>query len=144
MDKYLNRRFSKKTYICPKETWRVAKVHNINDNQGNSNANYNKISPQTVKEAIIKAKDNKCTGGRDIKGNLGTFGRNVNWLRHLGEQYGVSLSYLDSWPKLTILCFLRLQQWPQDWKRSVFVPVPKKGNAKEYSNYLHNCTHLTS
>ena len=27
------------------------------------------------------------------------------------------------------------QQWPQDWKRSVFIPVPKKGNAKEYSNY---------
>ena len=26
-------------------------------------------------------------------------------------------------------------QWPQDWKRSVFIPVPKKGNAKEYSNY---------
>ena len=27
------------------------------------------------------------------------------------------------------------QQWPQDWKRSVFFPIPKKGNAKEYSNY---------
>ena len=36
----------------------------------------------------------------------------------------------------------KTQQWPQDWKRSVFIPVPKKGNAKEYSNY-HNCTHLT-
>ena len=30
----------------------------------------------------------------------------------------------------------KTQQWPQDWKRSVFIPVPKKGNAKEYSNYL--------
>ena len=29
----------------------------------------------------------------------------------------------------------RTQQWPQDWKRSVFTPVPKKGNAKESSNY---------
>ena len=28
------------------------------------------------------------------------------------------------------------QQWPQDWKRSVFIPVPKKGNAKECSSYL--------
>ena len=28
-----------------------------------------------------------------------------------------------------------MQQWPQDWKRSVFVPIPKKGNAKECSNY---------
>ena len=26
------------------------------------------------------------------------------------------------------------QQWPQDWKRSVFIPIPKKGNVKEYSN----------
>ena len=29
----------------------------------------------------------------------------------------------------------RTQQWPQDWKRSVFIPIPKKGNAKECSNY---------
>ena len=31
------------------------------------------------------------------------------------------------------------QQWPQDWKRSVFIPIPKKGKAKESSNY---CTVL--
>ena len=30
----------------------------------------------------------------------------------------------------------KTQQWPQDWKRSVFIPVTKKGNAKECSNYL--------
>ena len=29
----------------------------------------------------------------------------------------------------------KTQQWPQDWKSSVFIPIPKKGNAKEYSNY---------
>ena len=29
----------------------------------------------------------------------------------------------------------KTQQWPQDWKRPIFVPVPKKGNAKECSNY---------
>ena len=29
----------------------------------------------------------------------------------------------------------KMQQWPQDWKRSVFIPIPKKGNAKECSNY---------
>ena len=34
----------------------------------------------------------------------------------------------------------KTQQWPQDWKRSVFIPIPKKGDAKECS---HNCTHLT-
>ena len=29
----------------------------------------------------------------------------------------------------------KTQQWPQDWKRSVLIPIPKKGNAKECSNY---------
>ena len=29
----------------------------------------------------------------------------------------------------------KTQQWPQDWKKSVFFPIPKKGNAKECSNY---------
>ena len=29
----------------------------------------------------------------------------------------------------------KAQQWPQDWKRSVFIPIPKKGNVKECSNY---------
>ena len=35
----------------------------------------------------------------------------------------------------------KTQQWPQDWKRSLFILIPKKGNAKECSNF--NCTHLT-
>ena len=30
----------------------------------------------------------------------------------------------------------KTQQWPQDWERSIFIPVPKKGNAKECSDYL--------
>ena len=29
----------------------------------------------------------------------------------------------------------KIQKWPQDWKRSVFIPIPKKGNAKECSDY---------
>ena len=29
----------------------------------------------------------------------------------------------------------KTQQWPQDWKRSIFIPIPKKGSAKECSNY---------
>ena len=37
----------------------------------------------------------------------------------------------------------KTQQWPQDWKRSVFIPIPKKGNAKEYPNYCTIETHLT-
>ena len=29
----------------------------------------------------------------------------------------------------------KIHQWPQDWKRSIFIPIPKKGNTKECSNY---------
>ena len=29
----------------------------------------------------------------------------------------------------------KTEQWPQDWKRSAFIPIPKKGNAKECANY---------
>ena len=40
----------------------------------------------------------------------------------------------------------KTQQWPQDWKMSVLIPIPKKGNAQECQRtlkLLHNCTHLT-
>ena len=37
----------------------------------------------------------------------------------------------------------KTQQWPQDWKRSVFIPVPKKGNVKRMFKLPHNFTHLT-
>ena len=36
----------------------------------------------------------------------------------------------------------KTQQWSQDWKRSVFIPIPKKGNAKECSNY-HTIAHIS-
>ena len=36
----------------------------------------------------------------------------------------------------------KTQQWPQDWKRSVFIPLPRKDNAKEYSNY-HTTAHIS-
>ena len=35
------------------------------------------------------------------------------------------------------------QQWPQDWKRSVFFPIPKKGNYQRMLRLPHNCTHFT-
>ena len=40
----------------------------------------------------------------------------------------------------------KTQQWPQDWKRSVFIPIPKKGNAKECSNYctIALISHITA
>ena len=43
------------------------------------------------------------------------------------------LSYFKSWKMMLWKCCT--QQWPQDWKRSVFIPIPKKGKAKEYTNY---------
>ena len=43
----------------------------------------------------------------------------------------------DTVKVLHLIChqIWKTQQWPQDWKRSVFIPIPKKGNAKECSNY---------
>ena len=43
----------------------------------------------------------------------------------------------DAVKVLSLLCQQpwKTQQWPQDWKRSVFIPITKKGNAKEFSNY---------
>ena len=38
-------------------------------------------------------------------------------------------------PHSICLQIWKIQQWPQDWKRSFFIPIPKKGNAKECSNY---------
>ena len=36
--------------------------------------------------------------------------------------------------KAMVFQIWKIQQWPQDWKRSVFIPIPKKGNARECSN----------
>ena len=43
----------------------------------------------------------------------------------------------DAVKVLHLICqqIWKTQQWPQDWKRSVFIPIPKEGNAKECSNY---------
>ena len=51
---------------------------------------------------------------------------------------GISVELKDDAVKvLHSICqqIWKTQQWPQDWKRSVFIPIPKKGNAKECSNY---------
>ena len=37
----------------------------------------------------------------------------------------------------------KTQQWPQDWKRSIFIPIPKKGNAKKMFKLPYNCPHFT-
>ena len=52
------------------------------------------------------------------------------------------LSYFKSWKMMLWKCctqyaskFGTLSSWPQDWKKSVFIPIPEKGNVKECSNY---------
>ena len=55
-----------------------------------------------------------------------------------GDRILVELSLKDGVVKvLHSICqqIWKMQQWPQDWKRSVFIPIPKKGNPKECSNY---------
>ena len=50
----------------------------------------------------------------------------------------------DAFKVLHSVCWQiwKTQQWPEDWKKSVFIPVPKKGNAKVCSD-SHDCTHFT-
>ena len=57
-----------------------------------------------------------------------------------GDEIPVELFQIlkeDAVKLLHLICqqIWKTQQWPQDWKRSVFIPTPKKGNAKECSNY---------
>ena len=57
-----------------------------------------------------------------------------------GDGFPVELFQIlkdDSVKVLHSICqqIWKTQQWPQDWKRSVFIPIPKKGNVKECSNY---------
>ena len=72
-----------------------------------------------VKWALGSITTNKASGGDEIPVELFQILKDdaVKMLHSIFQQ---------SW---------KTQQWPQDWKRSVFIPIPKKGNAKECSNY---------
>ena len=72
-----------------------------------------------VKWALGSITMNKASGGDGISGELFQILKDdvVNVLHSVCQQM---------W---------KTQQWPQDWKRSVFIPIPKKGNAKACSNY---------
>ena len=72
-----------------------------------------------VQEALGSITTNKASGGDGIP---------VELFQILGD---------DAVKVLHSICqqIWKTQQWPQDWKRSVFIPIPKKGNAKECSNY---------
>ena len=74
---------------------------------------------------------------REVKWALGSF--TMNKARG-GDGVPVELLQIlndDAMNVLHSICqqIWKTQQWPQDWKKSVFIPIPKKGNAKECSNY---------
>ena len=73
-----------------------------------------------VKWALESITTNKASGGDGIPGKL------FQILKH------------DAVKVLHSICqhIWKTEEWPQDWKRSVFIPIPKKGNAKECLNYL--------
>ena len=72
-----------------------------------------------VKRTLGSITTNKASGGDGIPVELFQIGKD------------------DAVKVLHSMCqhIWKTQQWPQDWKRSVFIPIPKKGNAKECSNY---------
>ena len=72
-----------------------------------------------LKWALESITTNKASGGDGIPVELSQILKDdaVKVLRSIRQQIG------------------KTQQWPQDWKRPVFIPIPKKGNAKEGSNY---------
>ena len=66
---------------------------------------------------------------------------NISMNKAIGSE-GISVELFqilkdDDVEMLNSIChqIWKSHQWPQDWKRSVFIPIPKKGNAKECSNY---------
>ena len=77
------------------------------------------ISECEVKRALGSITTNKASGGNGIPVELFQIlkGDAVKVLHSISQQI---------W---------KTQQWPQDWEWSVFIPIPKKGNAKECSNY---------
>ena len=72
-----------------------------------------------IKWALGSITTNKASGGDGIPVDLFQILKDdaVKVLHAISQQIG------------------KTQQWPQDWKRSIFIPIPKKGNAKECSNY---------
>ena len=92
-------------------------------NAGNHNGMINYLEPDIleckVKWALGSITTNKASGGDKIS---------IKLFQILKD---------DAVKELHSICqqIWKTQQWPQDWKRSVFIPIPKKVNAKECSNY---------
>ena len=80
-----------------------------------------------VKWALESITTNKASGGDGIPAELFQFLKD------------------DARKVLHSICqqIWKTQQWPKDWKRSVCIPIPKKGNAKKILKSPHSGTHLT-
>ena len=76
------------------------------------------MSLSELRELVMDREANKASGGDGIP---------VELFQILNDAVKVLHSICQQ--------IWKTQQWPQDWKRSVFIPIPKKGNAKECSNY---------
>ena len=90
-----------------------------------------------VKWALGRITTNKASGGDGIPVELGRITTNK---ASGGDGIPVELFQIlkdDAVKVLHSICqqIWKTQRWPQDWKRSVFIPIPKKGSAKECSNY---------
>ena len=111
--------------VCVRELNRVylGNTNNVIPDPVNNNGEITHLEPDIleckVKWALESITTNKASGGDGIP---------VELFQILKD---------DAVKVLHSICWQiwKTQQWPQDWKRSVFIPIPKKGNAKECSNY---------
>ena len=106
---------------CQEDTKELYKkdLHNPDNHNGVITRLEPNILEYEVKRALERITTNKASGGDGIP---------VELFQILKD---------DAVKVLHSICqqIWKTQQWPQDWKRSVFIPSPKKGNAKECSNY---------
>jgi len=105
-------------YSCPqkKVIWRLSSPNLIHI------SNYRTLLECEVKWALESITTNKDSGGDKIPAKL------FQILKDDAVKV-LHLTYQQIW---------KTQQWPQDWKKSVFIPFPNKGNATECSNYIQS------
>ena len=94
-------------------------LNDLNNHDGVITHLESEILECKVKQALGSIITNKVSGGDGIPADLFQILKD-------GAVKVLHSIYQQIW---------KTQQWPQDWKRSVFIPIPKKGNAKECPNY---------
>ena len=109
----------KKWQEYTEELYKKKDLHNLDNHDGVITHLEPDILECEVKWALGSITMNKASGGDGIPVEL----------FQILKDYAVKVLHL--------ICqqIRKTQHWPQDWKRSVFIPIPKKGNAKESSKY---------